>query len=739
MSRILATSLDSVRGCDYQKSSNQLFFVENSGSLSKLDLIRNLDFQVFKGTATVPADTSLDLVDGTSISGGQIRWDHTDPSHGRVMRGQGNCDVKSLGLVDFDSITYAELQNINYSSDSIHGDPGPGNQLADNFVFAVRNWSPGTHDIFDYAKVKVLSYGANLQLTWVSYKLKPPVQVLGTGYRQPADIKLSESGQIAYVTERVGMIPPIIIRPQINNEIKPALKPVETEIKPVLKTLPGSLLRVDLKNPNRSNATVVASGITSPGQIFLDETRGQAYVTECTSPGQLLRIDLASGGKTSLLHNLENPGGLVITSDLRFAYISEQTASGGKVARYDLVTGSKETLPLTFTNPGFLEWINSGESGILVIESGTASEISLIDLTTQPVSKRIVQNWTGKHIESLSIISPEQIIAASGNEIDQIDAGSSLIGPAGPYLLGVGLIPKDRISRGGDADSEGYADTTPDTGYRLQVKDAPFGGVLSIMINHEKAFSQGALYYQILVDGVPQKQSWGDYYWSSSLNSFEYINAGIINETFYKIRKPYELWFNHWLGYVLDTRSLSNGRHTVGIRFWKTPAAISGNEIGSISDTSQNVILRIDNQVPQTSIDKVYHAGDAVGKCAVVNTAPDEFTFQITASDPQQHMGGWRLTALWGDNQSIEIDSDNYSNHISANKKWAGISGTVPSVKSTQPWHSNVAGDPYSHWCAHTFYLETWDRAIDGYGYLHWGGYHKSITIAIEPAPTPGT
>ncbi|HYS47832.1 MAG TPA: hypothetical protein VEM36_03540, partial [Xanthobacteraceae bacterium] len=49
------------------------------------------------------------------------------------------------------------------------------------------------------------------------------------------------------------------------------------------------------------------------------------------------------------------------------------------------------------------------------------------------------------------------------------------------------------------------------------------------------------------------------------------------------------------------------------------------------------------------------------------------------------------------------------------------------------PWDAYVPGppsDPTSINCAHTFFLDAWDRVINGWGYIHGdASYHKSITL----------
>src|SRR6266508_5696774 len=97
----LVNGLGGAIGCDYRASRNELDFVEFDGKVSRLNLIRRLDVMVFSGVATMPADSSLDLTNGTSAQGGHIRWDHTSPSGGLVMRPQGNCRLASLGTVSY--------------------------------------------------------------------------------------------------------------------------------------------------------------------------------------------------------------------------------------------------------------------------------------------------------------------------------------------------------------------------------------------------------------------------------------------------------------------------------------------------------------------------------------------------------------------------------------------------------------------------------------------------------------
>ncbi len=72
---------------------------------------------------------------------------------------------------------------------------------------------------------------------------------------------------------------------------------------------------------------------------------------------------------------------------------------------------------------------------------------------------------------------------------------------------------------------------------------------------------------------------------------------------------------------------------------------------------------------------------------------------------------------------------------------WHGLPGGTPaSIVPSPAWDCAVPGpvpprDPTSWHCAHTFYLGVWDRVINGWWYLHYADYHKSVTIMLPDPP----
>jgi sugar lactone lactonase YvrE len=683
----LVTGLGGAIGSDYRAAGHQLVFVEFSGKLSRLNLIPSATI-LSQGTVTIPGTWLFDFDTGTITDSGAEVWWRQMTSTERALTPQGGAEIVRLGAVNYNAISYPELLELAYGTTPIDGSVGAGNQLTAGTVFAVRTGNG------NYAKAQVLSYGYDLQIRWTTYQLAPMYQVLGTGYDQPEDVKVAASETHAYVTERS-----------------------------------GSLLRVELANAGRAFATVVSTGMTAPHQLVLDEPTNQAYVVEFAPAGRLLRIDLTSGAQTVLAAGLQNAIGLLLTHDRQFAYVSEQ-AGTGRVVRIRLDNGHREEVIGGLTAPFMMTWSDPGETGILIAERDPANRVTRIDLASAPATRTTVAT-TPFRPSSVAVVSPTRLLVCCDQTIAQLDLTSSVYTPAGTMLLGIGHVPADRISRSSPLNpaTDGYADTSLDEGYFFPVKDAPFGGTLPVMFNHERAYAEGARYYKLEVDGVEPRQSFTDYRWSTSTNRFQ---AQAVNPTatgYYRVRAPSELWYHHWLGYLLNTRGLSNGLHVITIRLFET--ASGATEIGSGADAGRSVAVQIDNTVPLVAIEKIFHDGMEVNTCGLVTSGSDQFTFRITAQDPEQHMGSWSLIALWGDNKSKAVASDSYAAHASSTRKWAGPGGSdVPAPA----WTATVPGDPSSRKCAHTFRLAASSRVIDGWHTLHHPVVYKSITLLLPDA-----
>lgn len=508
--------------------------------------------------------------------------------------------------------------------------------------------------------------------------------LLGSGFNAPHDIALSLDGQHAYVSES-----------------------------------PGTLLRLGLNNLNRSAAMVIASGLNGIDQIALDEAHGFAYVAEFTG-GTIQRITLANGARKSMAA-IANPRGLLVTADGRFAYVSNDV---GNLTRFDFSNGTNAVIAGGFNGPRHLTWADSGQNSLWVAQPNPSGTVLRVDLTQTPARVTTITTTAPANPYSVAVLSPGQIAITSAHEVSVLDLSSSRLSATGPILIAIGFIPADLTHLPG-----GYADTTMNPGYFFQVKDCPFGGTLPLMINWQGARGQTANYYQVKVNGVLATSPFSDYLWNAPLNTFESVTTTPQNG-FYLLRNTGQLWLNEWLGMLLDTGGYPNGLNTISVHLFSDMNPAS--EIGTGTDPGRSATVMIDNTRPTAIIEQILQqpGNVPINTCGIVISGAPTFTFTVTASAPA-HLQAWSLGANWGDNRSMSIASDDYSNHVSPTRVWAGITDTtVPPGPS--PWNATVARDPTSTHCAHSFVLTAWDRVIDGWGYIHpQVSYQKSITLLL--------
>jgi YD repeat-containing protein len=459
----------------------------------------------------------------------------------------------NLGHVDWSSVTHATLQTLSFSTTPIPGNTDASNQLTDGDIFAVLT------NAGNYAKVQVLDYGYNMTIRWATYRVGPKYRVLGTGYAQPEDIAASASETTAYVTERS-----------------------------------GNFLRVALGSANRASATVLASGLTAPHQIDLDEANGHAYVVEYSPAGRLVRINLADGAITPLVANLDHAVGLVMTADRQFAYVSEQSEKGGRIVKVTLNTGVKQVVASDLTQPFFLTWADASEGRLFVTERGTARRLSVIDLTQTPAVVSQVETGLPTNPSSSAMVAPGKLFICCDAEIDELNIEALPLSSAAPLLMGIGKVPFDRIVAG-------LADTTPDPTYPYQFHKLPFGGTLPLLVNHQRAFAQGARFYQVRVDSAPRLDGYTDYFWNAALGHYQArtqaaVSVGAAGAGFYPVRPPSELflWLSPALGLQLNTVGLAHSLHVISVHFVDAAgAAIASSAPLTIMVNNQSCVATI--------------------------------------------------------------------------------------------------------------------------------------------------
>jgi hypothetical protein len=163
---------------------------------------------------------------------------------------------------------------------------------------------------------------------------------------------------------------------------------------------------------------------------------------------------------------------------------------------------------------------------------------------------------------------------------------------------------------------------------------------------------------------------------------------------------------------------------------------------GVLPVADNSLILRVDNSAPQAQLNAICQDGVAgtpgdpcypdkeVKPCDIVSAGANTYYFKVTAHDSNRHLLSYWLRGLWGNNKRETIYSDHYNHHVDAEGPyaWSGV------VNFPIPRTAPGSGGSPANWasqcnCAHTFYLHTWKRTINGYNYVYRDDWHKSVTL----------
>ncbi|HEU5065264.1 MAG TPA: hypothetical protein VFT86_05185 [Gaiellaceae bacterium] len=120
---------------------------------------------VSSGTGTIPGTFLFDVDSGAvTQTGADLFWRQRTEVL-RQMEPQGTATLVNLGVRDFDSLTGDQLSKLTYTSTPIPGNADRSNQLVNGDVFAVRSTDG------NFAKVKVVSYGRDIGVQWVTFRV----------------------------------------------------------------------------------------------------------------------------------------------------------------------------------------------------------------------------------------------------------------------------------------------------------------------------------------------------------------------------------------------------------------------------------------------------------------------------------------------------------------------------------------------------------------------------------------
>jgi len=360
-----------------------------------------------------------------------------------------------------------------------------------------------------------------------------------------------------------------------------------------------------------------------------------------------------------------------------------------------------------------------------------------MDITLSPTAKSIVPLTLpagGTPTDIIPFVAGGQIvigqyIVLGGNflYLEQFSSGS--INANGPLILGIGFVPISAIAQSGPG--IGLANVNG-AGYPLFVQDAPFGATLTLLLNWQAARTESYTHYSINFNGINQEFPFGDYLWSPAANAFVYTLTSPVDSIYFPLRNAGQLWLNYWWGGLIETSG--SGLQNLIVTFYTVDNSNPPNYLFEQEVTYQ---LLIDNQPPTATINGIYYyygsVNHSVSACSIVTNTTNPpstlFTFKITASDLDNHLLSYSLSSAWGLNQGKGVTSATYSPSHVPNPdtgKWSGVTNFW-----TGYWNANVANDPTSLKCAHTFYLYVWDRTINGWGYIHSASFTESLTFNL--------
>ena len=513
-----------------------------------------------------------------------------------------------------------------------------------------------------------------------------PIDTVAAGFTHPEDVALDVAGNTGYVTTRDD--------------------PGTT----------GALWRVNLTTGVKS---LVTFNLGAPHQIVLDVPTNSAYVVGFTS-GKLWQIDLTTGVKVPRMLGLGNPVGLAVKADRTRAFVTEQAPA--RLAEIDLMTGVRvRNVVGGLTSPFFLAWTDPAQIALYLVERDPANRVSWVDLTA--ATKTPVITPLPFRPSGIAVDLPG---GAAFVTTDAKVLKASLAGlPMGePVFLGVGHVPSTSIT-------DGYATTAP--GYFFQVKHAPFGGTLNIFGNLSNFKALGATHYRVLVAKgggmpVPLKLSWNTYKWNTVTSVYDLVSvAPLPTDDRYEIPAEYPAlayrWYPPFL--MMQWPSGDNDLYTFSVQILSLSGGVWTDLTGLLPAGKNSLTVLVDNTPATVNLVAIrqHGSGTTVKPCDIVSAGTHTFDFQVTASDPNHHLLSYSLTAYWGKDKSAAVfPAETYApGHVDAEGPylWSGVTGT---------WLP-AAGWTASCNCAHTFFLESWKRTIDGYNYLLYGHSQQSVTI----------
>jgi hypothetical protein len=341
--------------------------------------------------------------------------------------------------------------------------------------------------------------------------------------------------------------------------------------------------------------------------------------------------------------------------------------------------------------------------------------------------------------------------------------GETLVPPttARPYdtlflFTRVGIIGVDEIDTvGGGASGYAHPDDNP-AAPNSNSANSPFGGTLDLAA----WFGEFADVYRYKIQYTTDGVTWHDVtdplsnrYYDFGIGGGNWVtmpmgpfSEGGVNNV-YKlpyIERPGQPWIYpdriaHW-----DSTKVAGGLYTFRVQGFK-PSLDGLSLVPSatvIIDPSYGELkLQVDNTAPVAALQMIEHqptSGDPwveVEVCEIVDFDSGKLRVRFEASDAAGHLESYRLTAMYGHNQTVsprpvspDPARDSYSNHVGPTRQWDGSNALIIEYDASgaHPHDYTPARMPT---CAYQFRLDVSKRTTNGYHGLYWRQDTMHITI----------
>ncbi len=357
---------------------------------------------------------------------------------------------------------------------------------------------------------------------------------------------------------------------------------------------------------------------------------------------------------------------------------------------------------------------------------------------------------------NFNLLYPSSVYGSWAGPMIRVSLGiSSLNLAAGaPIIAGIGLVPVSLIDQTSGLASSGPADAFPN------LNDAPFGSHLRVSGNLDRLrhdFAQPVTHYTIgycntdlnacadlnTNPGSFNLQDWefvGDvrtnYYWNDVLGRYElesvspqtlFTWSGQVVKA-YPMPDPGRIWY--FPNLLFDWRTIHNqvaavqsGKYKIHFFGWSNiDPLLWVNTLGA----GDVMTVRIDNTHPVMSVNAISYNGAEIDRCGIVTLDDATDTLQVTVSayDPDGYLNNFSLHALYGNNETLSCHAETYNGYLSGG-------GAAPSWFGAMPQVTYNCSGKRGIWetCGYTFRVSGWDRAINGYGFIHYNAAHKTITV----------